>query len=91
MLIALLIAIGVDLIFVVAFAVLVFGRKRWVKRQPGAFAGAIRVSSGDTDGLSKKWKRGAGHWVGDVLDWNKAPLMLTKPTGGGRPDLGGPG
>lgn len=77
MLIALLIALGVELIVIVAFAVLVFGRKRWVKRQPGAFAGAIRVSSGDVDGLSPKWKRGSGHWVRDVLIWNKAPLMLT--------------
>jgi len=77
MLIALLIALGVDLIFVVAFAALVLGRKRWVKRQPGAFAGAIRVSSGDVDGLSPKWKRGAGRWVRDVLVWNKAPLLLT--------------
>ena len=77
MLIALLIALGVELIVVVAFAVLMVGRKRWVKRQPGAFAGAIRVTSGEIDGLGPKWKRGSGHWVRDVLVWNKAPLMLT--------------
>ena len=76
MLIALLVALGVDLIVVVGFAALVLGRKRWLKRQPGEFAGAIRVSSGDIDGLSPKWKRGSGRWVRDVLVWNKAPLMF---------------
>ena len=76
MLIALLVALGVDLIVVVGFAALVLGRKRWLKRQPGEFAGAIRVSSGDIDGLSPNWKRGSGRWVRDVLVWNKAPLMF---------------
>jgi hypothetical protein len=76
MLIALLVVLGVDLIVVVAFAALVLGRRRWLKRQPGEFAGAIRVSSGDIDGLSPKWKRGSGRWVRDVLVWSKAPLML---------------
>lgn len=76
MLIALLIVLGVDLIVVVAVAAFVFGRRRWLKRQPGEFAGAIRVSGGDVDGLSPKWKRGSGRWVRDVLVWSKAPLML---------------
>ena len=76
MLIALLIALGVDLIVVVAFATFVFGRRRWLKRQPGEFAGAIRVSSGDVHGLSPKWRRGSGRWVRDVLVWTKAPLMI---------------
>ena len=76
MLIALLIALGVDLVVVVAFAVFVFTRRRWLKRQPGEFAGAIRVSSGDVDGLSRKWKRGSGRWVRDVFVWTKAPLMV---------------
>jgi hypothetical protein len=75
-LIALLVVLGVDLIVVVAFAALVLGRRRWLKRQPGNFAGAIRVSSGDVDGLGPKWKRGSGRWVRDVLVWSKAPLML---------------
>ena len=57
MLIALLALLGVDLIVIVAFAALMLGRRRWLKRQPGEFAGAIRVSSGDIDGLSSKWKR----------------------------------
>jgi hypothetical protein len=76
MLIALLVVLGVNLIVVGAFAVLVFGRRRWLKRQPGEFAGAIRVSSGDIDGLGPKWKRGSGRWVSDVLVWTKAPLMV---------------
>jgi hypothetical protein len=76
MLIALLAILGVDLIVIVAFAVFVFGRRRWLKRQPGEFAGAIRVSSGDVDGLGPKWKRGSGRWVRDVLVWSKAPLMF---------------
>lgn len=76
MLIALLIVLGVDLIVVAAFAAFVFGRRRWLKRQPGEFAGAIRVSSGDVDGLSPKWKRGSGRWVRNVLVWSKAPLMI---------------
>ncbi len=76
MLIALLVVLGVDLIVVVAFAASVFGRRRWLKRQPGEFAGAIRVSSGDVDGLSPKWKHGSGRWVRDVLVWTKAPLLV---------------
>jgi len=76
MLIALLIALGVDLIVVAVFAAFVIGRRLWLKRQPGEFAGAIRVSSGDVDGLSPKWKRGSGRWVRDVLVWSKAPLMF---------------
>jgi hypothetical protein len=76
MLIALLIALGVDLAVVVVFAVFLFGRRRWLKRQPGEFAGAIRVSAGAVGGLSPKWKRGSGRWVRDVLVWSKAPFMF---------------
>jgi hypothetical protein len=76
MLIALLALLGVDLIIVVALAVLMLGRRHWLKRQPGEFAGAIRVSSGNVDGLESKWKRGSGRWVRDVLVWTKAPLMF---------------
>lgn len=77
MLVALLAFLGVDLIVIIAVAVLMIGRKRWVKRQPGAFAGALRVTSGEIDGLGSKWKRGSGHWVRNVLVWNKAPLLFT--------------
>jgi hypothetical protein len=76
MLIALLAVLGVDLAVVVAVAVFVFGRRRWLKRQPGEFAGAIRVSDGVVQCLSPKWKRGSGRWVRDVLVWSKAPFMF---------------
>jgi hypothetical protein len=76
MLIALLVALGVDLIVVVAFATLVLGRRRWLKHQPGEFAGAVRVSSGAVDGLGSKWKRGSGRWIRDVLVWSKGPFMF---------------
>jgi hypothetical protein len=75
-LIALLVVLGVDLVIVIAVAALVIGRKRWLKRQPGEFMGAIRVSSGEVSGLGSKWKRGSGRWVRDVLVWSKAPLLL---------------
>ena len=76
MLIALLVVLGVDLTVVVAVAALVFTRKRWLKRQPDEFVGAIRVSAGDVDGIGPKWRRGSARWVRDVLVWSKAPLML---------------
>jgi hypothetical protein len=76
MLIALLAVLGVDLAVLVAFAAVVITRKRWVKRQPGAFHGAIRVASGEVDGLRAKWGRGYGHWVRDILVWTKAPFLF---------------
>jgi hypothetical protein len=76
MLIALLAILGVDLIVIVVFAVFVFGRRRWLKRQPAEFAGAIRVPRGGVVGLSPKWKRSSGRWVRSVLVWSKAPLMF---------------
>ena len=76
MLIALLAVLGVNLIVLVAFAAFVFSRKRWVKRQPGAFQGAIRVAGGEVDGLRPKWARGYGRWVRDILVWTKAPFLF---------------
>lgn len=76
MIAALLVALGVELIVIVLFMGSVQGRKRWIKRQPGSFAGAIRVTSGELDGLDEKWKRGYGRWVRDVLVWTKGPLLL---------------
>jgi hypothetical protein len=76
MLIALLALLGVNLIVVVGLAALVFSRKRWVKKQPGAFRGAIRASGGKVDGLKPKWRRGYGRWVRDVLVWTKAPFLF---------------
>src|SRR3954469_4755862 len=76
MLIALLAVLGVDLAVIVVLVGFVFSRKRWVKRQPGSFRGAIRVSSGEIDGLRPKWGRGDGRWVRDVLVWTKAPFLF---------------
>ena len=76
MLIALFAVLGVDPIVLVAFAALVISRKRWVKRQPGAFDGVIRVASGEVDGLGSRWDRGYGHWVRDVLVWTKSPFLF---------------
>ena len=76
MVIALLSVLAVDLIAIVGLLALVISRKRWVRRQPGAFAGRIRVADGELDGLGTKWKRGYGRWVRDTLVWTKAPLLF---------------
>jgi hypothetical protein len=76
MLIALLALLGVDLVTLVALAAFVFTRKRWLKRQPGAFRGAIRVASGEVNGLKPKWRRGYGRWVRDVFVWTKGPFLF---------------
>jgi hypothetical protein len=75
-LIALLAVLGVDLITIVALIALVVVRRRWLKRQPGEFVGAVRVSRGEIDGLSPKWKRGSGRWVRDVFVWSKGSRRL---------------
>jgi hypothetical protein len=75
LLIALLAVLGVNLIVIVMLAAFVLGRRRWLKRQPGEFGGAVRVSGGKVVGFSPKWKRGSGRWVRDVLVWSKAPFM----------------
>ena len=76
MLAALLAVLGVDLIVIVLLLGAMQGRKRWVKRQPGAFRGQIRVADGELDGLGPKWRRGYGRWVRDVLVWTKGPLLF---------------
>ena len=76
MLIALLAVLGVDLIVLVVLLAFVLSRRRWVAHQPGAFQGAIRVASGEIDGLGPKWRRGYGRWVRDVLVWTKAPFLF---------------
>jgi hypothetical protein len=76
MVIALLALLGVNLIVIVVLLASVLARKRWVKRRPGAFHGAIRVTDGEVHGLGTKWKRGYGRWVGDVLVWTKAPFLF---------------
>ena len=75
MLIAVLALLGINLIVIVVFLGFVLGRKRWVKRQPGAFKGAIRLADGELEGISPKWRRGYGHWVRDVFVWTKGPFL----------------
>jgi len=75
MLIAVLALLGIDLIVIVVFLGFVLGRKRWVRRQPGAFKGAIRLADGELEGISPKWRRGYGHWVRDVFVWTKGPFL----------------
>ncbi|HEY6749488.1 MAG TPA: DUF2550 family protein [Mycobacteriales bacterium] len=76
MVIALLAVLGVDLIVIVVLLGVMLTRRRWVSHQPGAFKGAIRIVEGEVPGLGRKWKRGYGRWVGDVLVWTKAPLLF---------------
>jgi hypothetical protein len=76
MLIALLAVLGVDLIVIVVLLAVVLSRRRWVSHQPGAFKGAIRIVQGDVRGLGRKWRRGYGRWVGQVLVWTKAPFLF---------------
>jgi hypothetical protein len=76
MLVALLAVLGVNLIAIVALMAVVISRKRWVRRQPGAFAGRIRAADGELDGVGPKWRRGYGRWIRDVLVWTKAPFMF---------------
>jgi hypothetical protein len=75
MLIAVLALLGVNLIVIVVFLGFVLGRKRWVKRQPGAFRGAIRLADGELEGIAPKWRRGYGHWIRDILVWTKGPFL----------------
>lgn len=63
--------LGVDLI-----AAFVLARRRWLKGQQGEFAGAVRISRGEADGLTAKWKCGSGRWVRDVFVWSKGSLRL---------------
>jgi hypothetical protein len=76
MLVALLAVLGVNLIVIVAMMALVISRKRWVRGQPGAFAGRIRAADGEIDGVGPKWRRGYGRWVRHVLVWNKTPFLF---------------
>jgi hypothetical protein len=76
MLIALLAVLGVDIYILVTFLVVVLGRRRWLKKQPGHFFGAVRVTSGELGGMPTKWKRGSARWVRGVLAWSKTPFMF---------------
>src|SRR5437773_11673932 len=76
MLIALLAVLGVDLIVIVVVAIILLSRRAWVRRQPGAFKEAVRVTEGDVPGFRPKWKRGFGRWVGETLVWAPAPMLF---------------
>lgn len=76
MLIALLAVLGVDLIVIVVLVGAMLLRRRWVRRQPGAFKGAIRAVEGGVTGPGPRWQRGYGRWVRDVLVWTKAPFLF---------------
>jgi len=76
MVIALLAVLGVDLLAIVVLLGLVIARKRWVRRQPGAFTAAIRTVQGEVPGLASKWRRGYGRWVRDVLVWERKPFLF---------------
>ena len=78
MLIALLAVLGVDLVVLAFLVAVLLSRRPWVSRQRGAFKGMIRVVDGEVPRLRRKWKRGVGRWVGDVLVWAKAPAMLVR-------------
>jgi hypothetical protein len=73
---ALLALLGVDLWIIVTGLAIVLLRRRAVKRAPDAFKGKIRLTEGEIDGLSRRWKGGYGRWVRDVLVWHKAPFLF---------------
>ena len=76
MIIALLAVLGVNLIVLVAFVGSVVSRKRWVRHEPGAFPGVVRIVDGEISGLDPTWHRGYGRWVRDVFIWTKAPFLF---------------
>jgi hypothetical protein len=74
--VALLALLGVDLGVILVILGAALYRRRAVKGRRGAFKGKLRVTEGELDGFSSKWKTGYGHWVHDVLVWNPAPLYV---------------
>ncbi len=76
MIVALLAVIGVDLIVIVVLLGGLIARRRWLKGQVGAFVGAIRLGSGEIDGVGASWSRGYGRWVRAVFVFTKAPLFV---------------
>jgi len=81
MVIALLAVLGVNLIVLVVLVGSVVSRKRWVRREPGAFPGVVRTVDGEIRGLGPKWHRGYGRWVRDVLVWTKGPFLFRNEFG----------
>lgn len=76
MVIAVLVLLGVQLATIVVFVASVVGRRRWLRGQPGYFAGAVRLSTGELHGFGPKWRRGGGRWVRGVFVWSKGPFLF---------------
>jgi hypothetical protein len=77
MVIALLIALGVSLWVVLALVALMVLRRRWLKRQPGAFPCAMRSVHGDTSRVGRRrWRRGWCRRSDDLLAWDPMPTLV---------------
>jgi hypothetical protein len=72
---AFVILLLVDLAAVIVLTAVYMQRRRCVTGRRGAFKGKLRVVEGEIPGLSSSWSAGYGHWVRDVLVWEKAPLL----------------
>ncbi|GGV06653.1 hypothetical protein GCM10010275_53410 [Streptomyces litmocidini] len=60
----------------VAFLVVMLGRRRWLARRPGVFRGAARLVEGEAEGFRRRWRSGYGRWAQDVFVRTPAPLVL---------------
>jgi hypothetical protein len=77
MIIALLIALGVSLWVVLALVALMVLRRRWLRRQPGAFPCAIRSVQGETPRVGgRRWRRGWGRRWDGLLAWDPMPTLV---------------
>jgi hypothetical protein len=77
MIIALLVGLGVSLWVVLALVGLMVLRRRWLKRQPGAFPCAIRSLEGDTPRVGgRRWRRGWGRLADGLLAWDPMPTLV---------------
>jgi hypothetical protein len=77
MIIALLVALGVSLWVVVALVGLMVFRRRWLRRQPGAFPCAIRSVRGETPRVGgSRWRRGWGRRSEGLLAWDPMPTLV---------------
>lgn len=70
---ALLAILGVPLWIVVGGLLLTLYNRRRFKKQPDVFRMKLRLEEGESDFAGEKWPRMAnyGHWVHDVLLYNK--------------------
>jgi hypothetical protein len=75
--IALLALLGVSLWAILALVALVITRRRWIKRQPGAFHCAARRIEGETPRVGRRrWRRGWGRRTGAVFVWDPTPGLV---------------